>query len=195
MKKLHVFLTAMLFAGAGMAQTTWTIDKEHSSINFSVAHFLVTQTTGRFKDFDARVISGTDDFNGATVSFTAKTASICTDNEQRDHHLQSDAFFNTEKYPELMFTGTLVKENDKYHLKGRLTIRDITRPVSFAVTYNGRVKDSTFHMDKAGFTITGNINRLEYGLKWNETFQGGGPIVGDQVKLENPMRRSNRQEL
>ena len=193
MKKLHAFLTAMLITGAIMAQTTWTIDKEHSSINFSVSHFLVTQTTGRFRDFDAKVISVADDFNGATVSFTAKTASICTDNEERDHHLQSDAFFNAGKYPELMFAGTLVKEGDRYHLKGNLTIRDITRPVSFAVTYNGRVKDSTFHMDKAGFKISGNINRLEYGLKWNETFQGGGPIVGDLVTLDINAE-INRQE-
>jgi polyisoprenoid-binding protein YceI len=193
MKKLTACLTAMLFASAIIAQTAWTIDKEHSSINFSVSHFLVSQTTGRFRDFDAKMISRTDDFAGATVTFMAKTASVCTDNEQRDHHLQSEDFLNSEKYPEIMFTGTLTKEADRYLLKGNLTIRGITRPVSFAATYVGRVKDSTFHADKVGFTVTGSLNRSAYGLKWNETFQGGGPIVGDQVTL-NLNIEVNRQE-
>src|SRR5258708_27809153 len=101
MKKLIACLTAMLFAGAILAQTTWTIDKEHSSINFTVGHYLVAQTAGRFRDFDARVLSKTDDFNGAAVTFTAKTASVCTDNERPDHHLQSEDFLNSEKYPEI----------------------------------------------------------------------------------------------
>lgn len=183
MKKLNAFLTAMLFTSVMMAQTSWTIDKEHSNIGFSVSHFLVSQTTGYFRDFDARVVSSADDFSGATVTFTAKTASISTGNGQRDHHLQSDDFLNAEKYPELKFAGILVKENDRYLLKGSLTIRDITRPESFLVTYVGHVKDSTYHVDKVGFKVTGNISRSAYGLKWNETFQGGGPIVGDRVEL------------
>jgi polyisoprenoid-binding protein YceI len=193
MKKLTACLTTLFFTVAVLAQTTWTIDKEHSSINFSVAHFLVSQTTGRFRDFDARALSNGDDFNGATVTFTAKTASICTDNEQRDHHLQSEDFLNSGKYPGINFTGTLVKEADKYLLKGNLTIRDITRPVSFAVTDNGRLKESTFHADKAGFVVTGILNRSDYGLKWNETFEGGRPIVGDAVTL-NLIVELNRQQ-
>lgn len=173
----------MLFAGALSAQSTWTIDKEHSSINFSVGHYLISQTAGRFRDFDAKVVTPTDDFAGAKVTFMAKTGSICTDNEQRDHHLKSEDFLNTEKYPELTFTGTLVKEGEKYLLKGNMTIRDITRPVIFAAAYTGRLKETTYHADKAGFVVTGSLSRLEYGLKWNETFQGGAPIVGDEVTL------------
>lgn len=164
-------------------QTNWTTDKIHSRIGFSVAHFVITQVTGYFRDFDAKVTTPADGFAGGTVDFTAKTASVFTDNKQRDGHLRSDAFFNSKKYPDLKFAGALVKEGDKYFLKGNLTIRDVTKPVSFDVLYGGRIKDETFHIEKAGFKITGAVNRLDYGLKWNETFEGGGSIVGEEVEI------------
>ena len=167
-------------------QTTWTIDKIHSRIGFSVSHFVITQVTGYFRNYDALVTCTCpgNDFTGGTVEFTANTASIFTDNEQRDGHLQTDAFFNAKKYPEMKFKGTLVNENGKNVLKGNLTIRDITRPVSLNVTYGGRIKDKNFGIEKAGFKVSGVINRLEYGLKWNETFEGGGSIVGEDVQLD-----------
>jgi polyisoprenoid-binding protein YceI len=166
-------------------QTQWTVDKIHSRIGFSVAHFVITQVTGYFRDFGASVTCTcpADDFTGGTVDFTAKTASIFTDNKQRDGHLRSDAFFNASKYPDMKFTGTLAKENGKNILKGNLTIRDITKPVAFDVTYGGRIKDKAFGIEKAGFKVTGKINRLEFGLKWNETFEGGGSIVGEEVAI------------
>jgi polyisoprenoid-binding protein YceI len=180
MKKLNTLVVAMLVAGASMAQN-WTIDKAHSNIGFSVAHMVVSETTGKFKDFDAKVISKTDDFAGSTVEFTAKTASVFTDNEKRDEHLKGDDFFNAEKFPELKFSGSLVKEGGKYILKGNLTIRDITKPVSFDVTYGGRVK--AFGGEKAGFKLNGKINRKDFGLKFDKTLEGGGLIVGDDVDI------------
>ncbi|HEV8512791.1 MAG TPA: YceI family protein [Cyclobacteriaceae bacterium] len=181
MKKLNTFVVAMLVAGASMAQTKWTIDKPHSNIGFSVAHMVVSETTGKFKDFDASVASTTDDFAGATVEFTAKTASVFTDNEKRDGHLKSDDFFNAEKFPDLKFSGSLVKEAGKYVLKGNLTIRDVTKPVTFDVTYGGRVK--AFGGEKAGFKLNGKINRKDYGLKFDKSLEGGGLIVGDEVEI------------
>ncbi len=181
MKKLNTLVVAMLVAGASMAQSNWTIDKPHSNIGFSVAHMVVSETTGNFKEFDAKVTTTADDFAGATVEFTAKTASVFTDNEKRDGHLKSDDFFNAEKFPELKFTGTLVKESDKYILKGNLTIRDVTKAVSFDVTYGGRVK--AFGGEKAGFKLKGKVNRKEFGLKFDKALEGGGLIVGDEVEL------------
>jgi polyisoprenoid-binding protein YceI len=175
---------ALLLPSASMAQTHWTIDKEHSNIGFRVTHFMISDTVGCFRDFEATVTTPTDDFTGGTVEFTAKTVSVYTGNEQRDGQLRSDAFFNAAKYPDLKFNGTLVKEGGKDVLKGNITIRGITRPVSFAVTYGGRMKDSTFHIEKAGFKITGTVNRLDFGMKWNEIFEGGGPIVGNEVKID-----------
>ncbi len=181
MKKLNTLAVAMLVAGASMAQSNWTIDKPHSNIGFSVAHMVVSETTGNFKDFDAKVTTAADDFAGATVEFTAKTASVFTDNEKRDGHLKSDDFFNAEKFPELKFTGTLVKESGKYILKGNLTIRDVTKAVAFDVTYGGRVK--AFGGEKAGFKLNGKINRKEFGLKFDKALEGGGLIVGDEVEI------------
>jgi polyisoprenoid-binding protein YceI len=181
MKKLNTLVVAMLVAGASMAQTNWAIDKTHSNIGFSVAHMVVSETTGNFKDFDAKVTSTADDFAGATVEFSAKTASVFTDNEKRDGHLKSDDFFNAEKFPDLKFSGSLVKEAGKYVLKGNLTIRDVTKPVTFAVTYGGRVK--AFGGEKAGFKLNGKINRKEFGLKFDKALEGGGLIVGEEVEV------------
>jgi polyisoprenoid-binding protein YceI len=180
MKKNILFILLALATNA-FAQTTWNIDNPHSRISFSVAHMVVSETEGSFKDFDAKVISKTPDFNGADVEFTAKTASIDTDNEKRDTHLKGDEFFNAEKYPEIKFKGNLVKESDKYVLKGNLTLRDVTKPVTFAVVYGGSVK--AFGGEKAGFKLNGKINRQDYGLKWSKTVESGGLVVGDEVEI------------
>lgn len=181
MKKFNLLLLSVLVSGFAMAQTKWSIDKGHSTIGFSVAHLVVSETTGKFKDFDASVVSKSDDFNGAEVSFTAKTASVDTDDEKRDGHLKSDDFFNAEKFPELKFVGTIVKNGSAYVLKGNLTIRDVTKAVSFDVTYGGRVK--AFGGEKSGFKLNGKINRQDYGLKFNKALEGGGLVVGDDVEI------------
>jgi len=181
MKKLNTLVVAMLVAGASMAQTNWSIDKAHSKIGFNARHLVVSEVEGYFKDYDAKVTSTADDFAGSTIEFTAKTASVFTDNEKRDGHLKSDDFFNAEKFPELKFTGTLAKENGKYVLKGNLTIRDVTKPVTLDVTYGGRVK--AFGGERAGFKVSGKILRKEYGLKFNAALEGGGLVVSDEIEI------------
>ncbi len=181
MKKFNTLFAAMLVAGATVAQTNWTLDKGHSSVAFSVAHMVVSETTGNFKDFDVKAVSKSEDFVGAEVEFTAKTASVFTDNEKRDGHLKSDDFFNAEKFPEIKFKGTIVKEGGKYLLKGNLTMRDVTKPVTFDLTYGGKVK--AYGGEKAGFKFTGKVNRQEFGLKFNKALEGGGLVVGDEVEF------------
>jgi len=181
MKKLNTLVVAMLVAGASMAQTNWSIDKVHSKIGFSATHLLVSEVEGSFKDYDAKVTITADDFAGSTIEFTAKTVSVFTDNEKRDGHLKSDDFFNSEKFPELKFAGNLVKEGGKYVLKGNLTIRDVTKPVTLEVTYGGRVK--AFGGERAGFKIKGKILRKEYGLKFSGALEGGGLIVSDEIEI------------
>jgi len=164
----------------------WTTDKIHSRIGFSVAHFTITRVTGYFRDFDARVTCACpgDDFTGGTVEFTAQTASVFTDNKDRDGHLQTEGFFGSKQFPEMKFTGTLVKEDGRSKLKGLLTIRDVTRPVSLDVDYGGRIRDQKLGIEKAGFRVTGTINRLDFGMRWNESFEGGSAIVGKDVTLD-----------
>ena len=181
MKKFNTLFAAMLIAGTTVAQTNWTLDKGHSSVAFSVAHMVVSETTGNFKDFDVKAVSKSEDFVGAEVEFTAKTASVFTDNEKRDGHLKSDDFFNAEKFPEIKFKGTVVKEGGKYQLKGNLTMRDVTKPVTFDLTYGGKVK--AYGGEKAGFKFTGKVNRQEFGLKFNKALEGGGLVVGDEVEF------------
>lgn len=181
MKKLYAILASLLLSGSVLAQTTWNIDKVHSKIGFSVAHMVVSETEGVFKDYTATVVSKSDDFNGAEVSFSAKVASINTDNERRDGHLKSPDFFDAEKYPEITFKGNLVKEGSKYKLKGDFTMKGVTKKVEFDVVYGGTI--NTGRGTKAGFKVSGTINRQDYGVSWTNKLAGGEMVVGDDVTL------------
>jgi polyisoprenoid-binding protein YceI len=181
MKKLHYLLLTLLAAFGVQAQTIWTIDKVHSKIGFSVSHMVVSETEGVFKDYTAQVVSKSDDFNGAEVTFTAKVASIDTDNERRDNHLRSADFFDAEKYPDITFKGVLVKEGGKYKLKGDFTMKGVTKKVEFDVVYGGTI--NTGRGVKAGFKVTGVINRQDYGVSWSNKLAGGEMVVGDEVTL------------
>jgi polyisoprenoid-binding protein YceI len=181
MKKINALFTLLLLTGAAFAQTTWTIDKAHSKVGFNVTHMGVSEVEGKFNDFDGTVLAKSDDFNGAVVEFTSKTASIDTDNEKRDGHLKSPDFFEAEKYPETKFKGTLVKDGGKYKLKGDFTMHGVTKPVEFDVTYGGTV--DTGRGKKAGFKLIGKINRKDYGLKWDNKVPTGELVVGDDVEI------------
>jgi polyisoprenoid-binding protein YceI len=182
MKKMNTVFALLVFAaGSAFAQTTWTIDKAHSKIGFNVTHMAVSEVEGNFKDFDGSLVTKAADFNGAEVNFTAKTASIDTDIEKRDNHLKSPDFFDAEKYPEISFKGNLVKQGGKYKLKGDLTMHGVTKPVEFDVTYGGTI--NTGKGEKAGFKISGKLNRQDYGLTWNNKVPTGELVVGDEVEI------------
>lgn len=180
MKKMSTLLIAVFTATGAFAQG-WTIDKVHSKIGFNATHLVVSEVEGSFKDYDAKITSTSDDFNGADVEFDAKVASLSTDNERRDGHLKSDDFFNAEKFPDLKFKGKLVKEGNKYVLKGDLTIRDVTKAVAFDVTYGGSVK--AFGGTRAGFKLSGKIDRFAYNLKWDKAIEAGGLVVGKEIEI------------
>lgn len=181
MKKINLLAAFLLVAGFATAQSTWKIDKSHSKVGFSVVHMLVSEADGKFNEFDASVVSKAEDFNGAEVEFSAKVASIDTDNERRDGHLKSADFFDAEKFPDIKFKGTLVKEGGKYVLKGKFTMKEVTKDVTFDVTYGGQV--NTGRGIKAGFKLTGVINRQDYGVKWANKLQDGGAVVSDEVTI------------
>jgi len=182
MKRINTLLAVLVFAaGSAFAQGTWSVDKAHSKIGFSVRHMAISEVEGNFRDFDASLTTRSADFDGAEVTFTAKTASIDTDQERRDNHLRSADFFDAEKYPELTFKGSLVKQGGKYKLKGNLTMRGVTKPVEFDVTYGGKMK--TNNGEKAGFKIVGTVNRQDYGLNWSNKTPTGELVVGDEVDI------------
>jgi polyisoprenoid-binding protein YceI len=181
MKKLNFIVAFLLVAGLANAQTTWKVDKGHSNIQFNVTHNVIAEVNGAFKDFDGTITSKADDFNGTDVEFVVKTASINTGIEMRDNHLKSDDFFNAEKYPDIIFKGTLVKEGGKYLLKGDFTMRDVTKPVVFDAAYLGAV--DTGRGTRAGVKVNGKINRLDYGLKWSNKLATGELVVADEVEI------------
>ncbi len=184
MKKL-ILLTAIIGMGlAAQAQSKWSFDKAHSKISFNVEHLVISEVSGQFAAFDGEVNSSSDDFSGSNISFTIDVASVDTDNERRDGHLKSDDFFNAEKFPKITFKGKSLKqvEGKKYQLTGDLTIRDVTKEVVLDVKYGGTITDPYGNV-KAGFKITGNINRFDFNLKWNAALESGGLVVGENVEI------------
>jgi polyisoprenoid-binding protein YceI len=145
---------------------------------------MITNVTGSFKNFSSEAESADDDFSNAKVIFTIETASVATDNEQRDTHLKSDDFFNAEKYPEIKFesTGLKRKKDNEYELEGKLTIRDVTKIVKLDVEAGGVVVDA-YGQTKAGFSVSGKINRKDFGLNWSAVTEAGGIVVSDEVKM------------
>jgi polyisoprenoid-binding protein YceI len=180
------FLVAMLIIISTLtfSQTTWTVDKAHSKVGFSVSYLVITDVQGYFKDYDAQITSDGDDFSTANIELKVNTSSIFTDNDKRDNHLRSDDFFNAEKYPQMIFKGKSIKNvgDKKYKLTGDFTIRDVTKQITLDVTYNGTVKDP-WGNTKAGFKVTGEIDRFDYNLKWDKSIETGSLVVGKEVEL------------
>lgn len=181
MKKLNLILMLVLVSGITFGQTTWNIDKSHTNIMFTVTHMVIAEVTGNFKEFEGKVVTASEDFNGADVEFMAKSASIFTDSEGRDKDLRSENFFATDLFPEVKFAGKIVKDGAKYRLKGQFTMRDVTKDVDFDLTYRGSV--NTGRGMKAGFKINGAINRFDYGLKWDRALEAGSLVVANEVLI------------
>jgi len=128
------------------------------------------------------------DLSDAVVNFSVDVNSINTDSERRDGHLKSDDFFNAEKFPQMKFASTSMKSlgGNKYALSGNLTIRDITKPVTFDVTYGGQIKTKNQRGEesaKAGFKAKATIDRLAFGLKWDRALETGSLVVGKDVDV------------
>ena len=183
--KSKFLATVLLLVSTSLfAQNTWTVDKAHSKIGFSVTHMVISSVEGYFKEYEAKITTTDDDFSTANIEIIINTSSIFTDNDRRDNHLRSDDFFNAEKYPQMIFKSKSIKKlgDDKYKLIGDFTIRDVTKEIELDVKLNGLIQDG-FGNKRAGFKITGEINRFDYNLKWNKTIETGGLIVGKEVDL------------
>lgn len=180
----YLFVIVIFYSSVVLGQSTWKVDKSHSNVQFTVTHMLVSEVTGEFKDFEAKVSSKSDSFEDAKIEFTIDVNSIDTENEKRDAHLKSDDFFNAEKYPNIKFSGTSLKKvsGNKYKLTGKFTMRDVTKNVTFDVIYGGTVKDP-YGNTRAGFKVLGTVNRFDYNLKWNALLEAGGSVVGKDVQI------------
>lgn len=185
MKNINKLIVLLfLLSTTIFAQTKWNFDNSHSEIGFSVTHMLITETDGYFKNYSGSVVAKNDDFQDTEIKFEAKTSSIFTDNEKRDKHLASPDFFDAEKFPTLTFASKSFKKVDgkNYKLVGNLTIKGVTKEITLDVKYNGTVTDP-WGNTRAGFKVTGEVDRFEYGLTWNAALETGGLVVSKEVDL------------
>ena len=172
-------------------QAKWVIDPSHTKIGFSVRHFGISETDGFFRSYSGNIQAEKDDFSDLKVDITVQTNSIDTNDAQRDAHLKADDFFNAEKYPEMKFVSTGLAPTsiaNEYKLHGNLTIRDITQPVVFDMEFAGIVPKDPFGNTKAGFFVTGAINRKEFGLSFHVLLGTGNLAVSDTVKINIPVQ-------
>jgi len=167
-----------------MSTTKWSIDPTHSEIGFKVKHMMFTNVSGSFQKFDASIETEDDNFENAKIEFTGDVDSITTANADRDTHLLSPDFFDAEKFPKLTFSASSFKKQNEgeYELKGDLTLHGVTKPVKLDVEFGGLAKDPWGNV-KAGMSISGKINRKDWGLNWNSALEAGGVLVGEEVKL------------
>lgn len=157
---------------------TWVVDPNHTEVAFVARHLMVTKVRGRFTDVTGTVRIA-EPIEESTVEATIKLASVDTHASDRDKHLRSADFFDVENHPEMTFRSTKVTADT---LVGDLTVRGVTRPVTFDVTFNGVATDP-WGNTKAGFEAEADVNRKDWGLNWNAALEGGGVLVSDKVKL------------
>ena len=164
--------------------TKWVVDPDHSKVQFKVKHLAIANVAGTFKVFSGEVESDDENFDTASIRFEIDAASINTDQPQRDGHLRSELFFDTEKFPKITFVGNLHKRNEDCEVEGDLTIRDVTKSVKLAASFNGIGKDIGFGNTRAGFEASGKINRKDFGITFNMITEAGGLNIGEEVKLD-----------
>ena len=171
-------------------KSKWVFDFSHSRIGFSVRHFGITETEGVFKIFDGNILTEKADFSDLAIDLTIEANSLDTYDAQRDTHLKSADFFETEKFPLITFRSsslTVVQEG-QYKMFGDLTIKNVLHQCSFDLEFTGIVPRDPFGNTKAGFLLTGKINRKDWGINWNAALDHGGVAVADLVKISCPIQ-------
>lgn len=183
MKIVYLFILSISCTFFVQAQTVWVIEPAHSSIQFEVPHLTVSTVAGYFTSFSGTATTNGDNFEEAKVNAIIDASSITTHNLERDKHLRDKDFLNVNEFPNITFKSTEFSKNEDgtYQVRGDLTIRDVTKPVTLRADYAGIILLNK--EKKAGFTAKGKINRFDYGLKWNDVLDSGGLIVGEEVDL------------
>ncbi|MFK5635124.1 MULTISPECIES: YceI family protein [unclassified Ornithinimicrobium] len=163
----------------------WHFDPAHTRVGFSARHAMVTTVRGTFTDVTGVIHLDPEDIAASSVEVRLRTASINTNNEQRDEHLRSQDFFNAEQWPEIVFTSSTIDEVEEsnYMVVGDLTIRDVTKQVAIPIALLGVQRDPMGNL-RAGFEATRRLNRRDFGLHWNMPLDAGGVLVSEKVTLE-----------
>ena len=163
--------------------TKWNLDPSHSEITFKVRHMMISNVKGEFKNFNVDLESEDENFRNVKANATIDTASISTNNTDRDNHLKSADFFNTEAHPQITFETDSLNDD----ITGNLTINGVTKPVKLEVDFGG-INVDPWGQTKAGFSFEGKIKRSDFGLNWNAALEAGGVMVSDEVKIAGELQ-------
>ena len=176
---------------ATAVKTKWVLDPAHSELLFKVKHLMISNVKGEFKNFTAE-ING-ENLETSTIQATVDTSSIYTNNDDRDNHLKSADFFDSEKFKEITFVSTSFKKEkgENYLLKGNLTIKGVSKEITLQVEFGGINKDP-WGNEKAGFSFNGKINRKDWGLNWNAALETGGVLVSEEVQIIGEVQFSKK---
>lgn len=162
---------------------TWHVDPAHSSVEFEIKHLMIATVRGRFREFEGTIVAAEDIRDSRTFG-TVETASVDTNQPDRDAHLRSPDFFDCERYPKARFESTSIEPlgGPEFRVRGKLTIKDVTRDVEFSATVEGAQRDP-WGNERVGFRACGSIDRKEFGLTWQQALETGGFVLGDTVKI------------
>ena len=170
-------------APAAGTKTAWKLDPAHSIVEFSAKHLMITTVKGRITDVEGIIYTDEKNLTNSSVEVTLKAISLDTRTDQRDQHLRSADFLHVEKFPEIKFHSTRIQgDESSFKLTGDLTIRDVTKPITLDVEFEGETKDP-WGGERVGFSATGKIDRREFGLTWNQALETGGVVVGNDIKI------------
>lgn len=180
-------------------ETQWKIDKAHSMISFSVKHLMISNVKGSFTKFDASIYTTDKDFSQVKIELQIDVASISTGDYERDENLQSNDYFDVRNHDKIYFKSAQIEKGDdpgKQHLWGDLTIKGVTKRIMLNVVPGGMITDLSGN-EKAGFKISGKINRTDWDLKWNQPLVVGGTLLSEEVEIvcDIELLNMNEEEL
>lgn len=174
--------------------TKWSIDRKHSDIGFKIRHLMIANVRGFFKEFDADIYTTGTDFSTARVDLWIDVASIKTGDDTRDGHLRSADFFDVQHHRQILFSSKTIEKPDKYgnhELWGELTIKGVSKNIKLNVRFGGQVIDP-WGSERVGFTVTGKLNRSDWGLTWNTLQETGGVMLGDIINISCELELINK---
>jgi polyisoprenoid-binding protein YceI len=177
---------ALQSQGVSATAVPWTLDTAHTNAHFTVRHMMISNVRGEFSNVSGNVLLDPSDVTRSRVDVEIETASLSTRDEKRDAHLRSADFFDAEKHPKITFRSNRIvaKGEGESQVTGDLTIHGVTREITFAVEGPTPVVKDPWGNLRIGVTATAKINRKDFGLVWNALVEGGGVLVGEEVRIE-----------
>lgn len=176
-------MNAAATATTAIPTGTWAVDHAHSKVGFSVKHMGIATVRGEFTEFDGQLVIG-DDLASAKITGVVKASSVDTNQPDRDNHLRTADFFDAENNPELTYESTSIEaiDEDTFRITGNLTMHGVTNELVLSAEVGGVITDPQGN-EKVGLEVTGQLDRSDYGMKFNQALGGGNMLVSDKVKL------------